>query len=123
MEIYRKLSNLNKVSEIELFEVELIDRFGKYPNEVDILLRIIGIKIKCKKLNIEKIKKTSDGFLIQFRNNLFNNPSTLLEYINQSDETILKPDEKIIFKGLKKGDILNFIDKKLEDIEFIHQLN
>ena len=28
-----------------------------------------------------------------------------------------------IFKGLKKGDILNFIDKKLEDIEFIHQLN
>ena len=123
MEIYRKLSNLNKVSEIELFEVELIDRFGKYPNEVDILLRIIGIKIKCKKLNIEKIKKTSDGFLIQFRNNLFNNPSALLEYINQSDETILKPDEKIIFKGLKKGDMLNFIDKKLEDIEFIHQLN
>ena len=123
MEIYRKLSNLNKVSEIELFEVELIDRFGKYPNEVDILFRIIAIKIKCKKLNIEKIKKTTDGFLIQFRNNLFNNPSALLEYINQSDETILKPDEKIIFKGLKKGDILNFIDKKLEDIEFIHQLN
>ena len=62
MEIYRKLSNLNNISDLELFEVELVDRFGTYPSEVSILLRVISIKIRCKLLNIESIKKTKNGF-------------------------------------------------------------
>ena len=123
MEIYRKLSNLNNISDLELFEVELVDRFGTYPSEVSILLRVISIKIRCKLLNIESIKKTKNGFVIQFKNNVFNNPEALLNYISQSHEIKLKPDEKLSYEGLDNDEILNYIDKKLDDLELLHKLN
>ena len=123
MEIYRKLSNLNNISDLELFEVELVDRFGVYPSEVSILLRVISIKIRCKLLNIESIKKTKNGFIIQFKDNIFNNPEALLNYISQSHEIKLKPDEKLSYEGLDNDEILNYIDKKLDDLELLHKLN
>ena len=123
MEIYRKLSNLNNISDLELFEVELVDRFGTYPSEVSILLRVISIKIRCKLLNIESIKKNKNGFVIQFKNNVFNNPEALLNYISQSHEIKLKPDEKLSYEGLDNDEILNYIDKKLDDLELLHKLS
>jgi transcription-repair coupling factor (superfamily II helicase) len=123
MEIYRKLSNLNDISDLELFEVELVDRFGPYPSEVNILLRVISIKIRCKHLNIESIKKTKNGFIIQFKDNIFNNPEGLLNYIAQSNEINLKPDEKLSYEGLDNNEILNYIDNKLDDLELLYKLN
>ena len=123
MEIYRKLSNLNDISDLELFEVELVDRFGSYPSEVNILLRVISIKIRCKHLNIESIKKTKNGFIIQFKDNIFNNPEGLLNYIAQSNEINLKPDEKLSYEGLDNNEILNYIDNKLDDLELLYKLN
>jgi len=123
MEIYRKLSNLNDISDLELFEVELVDRFGSYPSEVNILLRVISIKIRCKHLNIESIKKTKNGFIIQFKDNIFNNPEGLLNYIAQSNEINLKPDEKLSYEGLDNHEILNYIDNKLDDLELLYKLN
>ncbi len=123
MEIYRKLSNLNDISDLELFEVELVDRFGPYPSEVNILLRVISIKIRCKHLNIESIKKTKNGFIIQFKDNIFNNPEGLLNYIAQSNEINLKPDEKLSYEGLDNHEILNYIDNKLDDLELLYKLN
>ena len=123
MEIYRKLSNLNDISDLELFEVELVDRFGSFPNEVAILLRVISIKIRCKNLNIESIKKSKNGFIVQFKNNIFKNPEALLNYIAQSDDINIKPDEKLSFEGQSDNEILNYVDQKLDDIELLHKLN
>ena len=94
MEIYRKLSNIREETELELMEIELIDRFGKFPKEIEILLRVILIKIKCKNLNIETIKDNKNGFIIQFKDNIFNNSEGLIHYISQSEYVKLHPDEK-----------------------------
>ena len=123
MEIYRKLSNLDDISDLELFEVELVDRFGSFPSEVAILLRVISIKIRCKNLNIESIKKSKNGFILQFKNNIFKNPEALLNYIVQSDDINIKPDEKLSFEGQSDNEILNYVDQKLDDIELLHKLN
>ncbi|MED5484575.1 MAG: TRCF domain-containing protein, partial [Pseudomonadota bacterium] len=123
MEIYRKLSNLNDISDLEFFEVELVDRFGSFPSEVAILLRVISIKIRCKNLNIESIKKSKNGFIVQFKNNIFKNPEALLNYIVQSEDINIKPDEKLSFEGQSDNEILNYVDQKLDDIELLHKLN
>ena len=120
MEIYRKLSNIKEESELELMEIELIDRFGKFPKEIEILLRVILIKIKCKNLNIETIKDNKNGFIIQFKDNIFNNSEGLIHYISQSEYVKLHPDEKLIFMNNKGLNILDFIDSKLEDLNVIN---
>ena len=120
MEIYRKLSNIKEESELELIEIELIDRFGKFPKEIEILLRVILIKIKCKNLNIETIKDNKNGFIIQFKDNIFNNSEGLIHYISQSEYVKLHPDEKLIFMNNKGLNILDFIDSKLEDLNVIN---
>ena len=53
----------------------------------------------------------------------FNNPEALLNYISQSHEIKLKPDEKLSYEGLDNDEILNYIDKKLDDLELLHKLN
>jgi len=119
MEIYRRLSNITDTSELELLEIEIVDRFGHYPNQVRILLRIISIKIRCKNLNIESIKNHKHGFIIKLRDNIFANPEGLLSYISTNLDVQFKPDEKIIFENIKDIEILDFIDTKIDDLEVI----
>ena len=38
-------------------------------------------------------------------------------------EIKLKPDEKLSYEGLENDEILNYIDKKLDDLELLHKLN
>ena len=123
MEIYRRLSIITDISELELLEVEIIDRFGHYPKQVKILLRIISIKIRCKDLNIESIKNYKHGFIIQLRDNIFSNPEGLLSYITTNQDVEFKPDEKIVFKNTKDEELLDFIDIKIDDLETIKRVN
>jgi len=119
MEIYRRLSIIADISELELLEVEIIDRFGHYPKQIKILLRIISIKIKCKDLNIESIKNYKHGFIIQLHDNIFSNPEGLLSYISTNHDVEFKPDEKIVFTNTKDEELLDFIDTKIDDLETI----
>ena len=123
MEIYRRLSIITDISELELLEVEIIDRFGHYPKQIKILLRIISIKIRCKDLNIESIKNYKHGFIIQLRDNIFSNPEGLLSYISTNQDVEFKPDEKIVFKNTKDEELLDFIDIKIDDLETIKRVN
>src|SRR5690606_8395073 len=49
MSLYRRLSELSDKAEMESFAAEMIDRFGKLPEEVENLLDIVAIKQLCKK--------------------------------------------------------------------------
>ena len=49
--------NLNGVEderEIDSVAAEMVDRFGKAPPEVELLLRIVAIKALCRRAHIEK---------------------------------------------------------------------
>lgn len=56
MRIYRRLSITKKISEIEDISNELIDRFGKYPKETDLLIRYTKIRIKATEYRIDFIE-------------------------------------------------------------------
>lgn len=99
MALYRRLSQLEDRSEIDGFAAELIDRFGKLPEEVNALLKIVEIKGLCRVASVEKIEAGPKGAVLTFRNNSFPNPGALVEFINdERDRAKLRPDHKLVFK-------------------------
>ncbi len=56
LEIYRRLQLLDAFEELESLKVELTDRYGQFPEEVEKLLVLLEIKLYCQKLDIIKIQ-------------------------------------------------------------------
>ena len=94
--LYRRLSALAKKIELEAFAAELIDRFGKLPTEVDMLLRVVRIKGMCRAAGIAKLDSGPKGALIQFYQDKFISPSDLAQYLLDSRGTAKIKDNKLI---------------------------
>ncbi|MDX2223942.1 MAG: transcription-repair coupling factor, partial [Rhodospirillaceae bacterium] len=98
MSLYRRIAGLADKAEIEAFAAEMIDRFGPLPPEAENLLDIVGIKLLCRRANVEKVDAGPKGVVIQLRNNVFANPGGLVNYIAKSSGTAkLRPDQRIVF--------------------------
>ncbi|MDC1292209.1 transcription-repair coupling factor [Amylibacter sp.] len=94
--LYRRLSALAKKIELEAFAAELIDRFGKLPAEVDMLLRVVRIKGMCRVAGIAKLDSGPKGAVIQFYQDKFISPSGLAQYLLDSRGTAKIKDNKLI---------------------------
>ena len=94
--LYRRLSALAKKIELEAFAAELIDRFGKLPTEVDMLLRVVRIKGMCRAAGIAKLDSGPKGAVIQFYQDKFISPSGLAQYLLVSRGTAKIKDNKLI---------------------------
>lgn len=98
MALYRRLSDVETRAEIDGFAAELIDRFGKLPEEVEFLLKIVEIKGLCRTANVEKIEAGPKGVVLSLRDNTFPNPGALVELINdERGKAKLRPDHKLVF--------------------------
>jgi transcription-repair coupling factor (superfamily II helicase) len=98
LNLYRRIAALESRLEIDAFAAEMIDRFGKLPQEVQNLFEVIEIKSLCRKARIEKMDVGPKGIVVAFRENFFPNASGLLIYINDPKTAAkLRPDHKIFF--------------------------
>jgi transcription-repair coupling factor (superfamily II helicase) len=96
--LYRRLAEIEDERDIESFGAELVDRFGKLPEEVEHLLQIVAIKSLCRRANVEKIDVGPKGAVLAFRDNIFNNPEGLIGYIGKHPEGArVRPDMKVVF--------------------------
>lgn len=101
--LYKRIGSLKEKEEILDMREELVDRFGKMPDEVENLMTIVEIKQLCKIANIEKIDAGAKGALITFKDNKFAEPIKLVEFISKQFGAIkIRPDQKL------------FIEKNLE---------
>ena len=64
IEMYQKLSNANSEDELREITLELIDRFGNPPKEVENLISVIEIRNMCRELDITEIKNNCEYFVI-----------------------------------------------------------
>ena len=100
LQLYRRLSTLETDADIESFAAEMVDRFGKAPPEVELLLRIVGIKALCRRAHVEKIDAGPKGMTLSFKDNLFADPAGLVRFIGeQGSRAKVRPDQKIVFAG------------------------
>lgn len=96
--LYRRLSAFETDQEIDAFGAEMIDRFGPLPGEVDLLLKIMAIKVLCRRANVEKVDGGPKGIIVSFRDNAYANPEGLIRYVTeQASFAKVRPDMKIVF--------------------------
>ena len=96
--LYRRLASVSDDADIEAFGVEMADRFGPRPPEVDHLLRIVGIKALCRRANVEKVDAGPKGAVIAFRDNSFENPAALAAWLSDERDVSMRPDFRIVFR-------------------------
>ncbi|HXK53076.1 MAG TPA: transcription-repair coupling factor [Hyphomicrobiales bacterium] len=95
--LYRRLSMMEDEAELESFAAELIDRFGPLPGEVRQLLKVVAIKMLCRKANIEKLDAGPRGMVAAFRSNSFPNPEGLIGFIaDQGSHAKVRPDHSLV---------------------------
>ncbi len=98
MSFYKKISMLKNREGQQSLIMEMADRFGKIPSEVENLMQVALIKNDCRKCGIEKIEATSNGIVIGFVDNKFKDPEQLLKLIfNSKNKIKLHQGEKILF--------------------------
>ncbi len=97
LSLYRRLGSLKTTEDIDLFQIELKDRFGTIPPETENLLKIIHLKNLAKSVYVEKIDIGPKGVVIGLKDNKFPNPDGLIGLIQQSSGTLRpRPDQRLV---------------------------
>ncbi|MEJ2228577.1 MAG: transcription-repair coupling factor, partial [Alphaproteobacteria bacterium] len=98
--LYRRLSAVTERDEIEAFAVEMVDRFGPLPVEVQHLLAVVQIKAYCRRAGISQVDAGAKGATIAFRHNTYANPAGLVTFISENDAGVkLQQDHKLVVKA------------------------
>jgi transcription-repair coupling factor (superfamily II helicase) len=94
--LYRRIGALESDAESDAMQAELVDRFGKLPDEVENLLQVVSLKRACRTAGVEKLEAGPRGMVLQFRGNAFSNPSGLVTWLGtRKGEVKLRPDHKL----------------------------
>jgi transcription-repair coupling factor (superfamily II helicase) len=97
--LYRRIASVENEAEIEDMAAEMIDRFGKLPSEVENLLKVVTIKVLCRRANAEKVDAGPKGAVVTFRENQYPNPGGLVQFISRNMATVkLRPDHKLVYR-------------------------
>lgn len=110
--MYQRLANIKSISELEEIKDEMIDRFGKFPAEVENFLLTIRLKIASKNAYVEKIDLGSKTALLYFYQSSFPKPDKLINYIQNTSGFSFKPNNVIAYQ-FSETDIYKQIDEIL----------
>jgi transcription-repair coupling factor (superfamily II helicase) len=98
MNFYKKIANVRNELDQGQLQLEMIDRFGKIPEEILNLMEVARLKFLCKKVGVERLEIISDGVLISFKDNKFAAPESLMQMIFSSKNQIkLHAGQKVFF--------------------------
>ena len=114
LKIYRKLSaaDLKTLNEIK---VDLLDRCGKHPPELENLFRITKISIKAKSLGITKIVQSSKYLKLKFSKTLKDKTlSIILNIANENLETYEIKKNGELWINYNGQDVLNLVDDAIQ---------
>src|SRR4028118_1445897 len=97
MGLYRRLGELEDARGVEEFAAEMIDRFGKLPDETNNLLQVVETKINCRKAWVAKLDAGARGAVVTFAEGGFPDLPGLLGYVDRLKGTAkLRPDSKLV---------------------------
>ncbi|PQB08244.1 transcription-repair coupling factor [Polaribacter filamentus] len=100
LSLYSKLSNLETEEELQIFETEIIDRFGKIPKQVEDLLNSVRIKWIAKGLGLEKVilkQKRMMGYFVANQQSEFYHTeafSKMLKYVQQNGKNCVMKEKE-----------------------------
>ncbi len=99
LSLYRRLSLSRSDEEVERIRGELIDRFGKNPEEVDHLFEVIKVKILLTRLSIKKLEETPSQFVLTFDESTQVSPQKVVDFVHQGGaKSRFTPDSKLVIE-------------------------
>jgi transcription-repair coupling factor (superfamily II helicase) len=100
LSLYRRLSLCRSDEEVEAIRQELVDRFGRAPEEVGHLLEVIKVKILLTNLSIRKFEETPSQIVLTFDATTRVSPQKVIAFVHQGEGRYrLTPDSKLIIEG------------------------
>ena len=97
MGLYRRLGDLEDRPAIDAFAAEMIDRFGKLPDETANLMKIVEVKLNCRAASIAKLDIGPRGAVVTFADGGFPDLQALLGYMERlKGAAKLRPDSKLV---------------------------
>ena len=98
MSIYKRISSIDSLNESNNLMIELIDRFGNLPKEIENLFKLMEVKILCLNCNIELLEFSRKGVVIGFYKNQPLNPEKVMKLgFSNKDQISIRHDQKIFY--------------------------
>ncbi|WP_413468711.1 transcription-repair coupling factor [Lutibacter sp.] len=127
LNLYNQLSNVKTEEELQKFELELIDRFGEIPIQVEDLLNSVRIKWIAKNLGIERLilkqSKMIGYFIANQQSEFYQSPkfSQILQFVQQNSAicTLKEKETKNGLRLLLTFSHVNSINKALNLLQRI----
>lgn len=98
--LYRRLSSVENEEAVSEIEVEIRDRFGTLPVEVENLLGLMRMKIYLKKLHVVRMSCGPKRTSLQFAQSTPASPEALVKLIQEDpdDRYSLTPEQKLVYE-------------------------
>ncbi len=121
MEIYKKIAAVQTQDELDGVFIEVNDRFGPLPDEVNSLMSLASIRILCRRLNISSIKEKAGVAAVSFEKVSDISIDKVLRLIKESSGSVkldaAKPNGIFLNTGnINLKEKSEFIREKLERI-------
>jgi transcription-repair coupling factor (superfamily II helicase) len=122
LKIYRRINEITKISDLFKLKIELIDRCGKYINEVDALFSNAELLILSGEIGISKISSHEDKTSIQFHPKLDEDVLNKILSIIRSNSKIyqMEPSGKL---NISIEDSKNSNQRRLFVRNFINEIS
>ncbi|WP_423681826.1 transcription-repair coupling factor [Undibacterium sp. WLHG33] len=95
LSIYKRLANCNKASAIDDMQEEMIDRFGKLPEQVKSLLETHRLRVAAKPLGIIKIDAHNEAATLQFEPKPPIDAMRIIELVQKNKHIRLNGQDKL----------------------------
>lgn len=92
MKYYKEIANIENETQAQVVINEMEKEYGKIPDSMENLFKVVVIKNRCKKLNIQKLSLNGKSISVVFYNNVFNGIDELVKYSIANKNVKLKQD-------------------------------
>jgi transcription-repair coupling factor (superfamily II helicase) len=113
--LYKRISNTETKDDLRELQIEMIDRFGLFPEPVKTLFSVTELKQQAEKLGIKKIEANAGGGRIIFSATPYINTDQLISLI-QTQAQVYK------FDGADKLRFIKPFETTKQKLEFISEL-
>jgi transcription-repair coupling factor (superfamily II helicase) len=97
MNFYKRLSRASSQSEIDGIEEEIIDLYGKTPEQVNALLSIMAIRLVMKELLVSKLDYAKGNLVISFDESTIVTPESLIKWVQENQNVRILPGDKLVY--------------------------
>jgi transcription-repair coupling factor (superfamily II helicase) len=102
--IYKRLSNCETTDHVDGMREELIDRFGKLPDQTRALLEVHKLRIAARPMGIAKIDASEDAIALQFEKDCPIDPARVIDLLQRNRHLKLAGQDRL--KLMKSAPLL-----------------